>query len=284
VRLIALPENRGFAAAVNAGVGFGAASGAGAAPGTSAAAGTSAARGAAAGAAEFVLVLNGDTALVEDPLPALLKTMDEQPRRAVAGPRLVYPDDRAQESRERFPSVGSTLAGFFGGSPGAAPPWTDADRTVGPAVLRRPSWYLMGAALLFRRKALDAVGPLDENYFFYLEEVDWFRRAARAGWGWALASETRVIHHLGASLRAADPGLEARIKRNWYRSRLRYFLRHEGAGRTWLLRAGSLPPLAANALRHRARALVSSDPAARERARVAAAIFADYLFARVGPC
>jgi len=47
------------------------------------------------------------------------------------------------------------------------------------------------------RDALVEVGPLDESYFFYLEEVDWFRRAARAGWGWGLAPEARVVHQIG---------------------------------------------------------------------------------------
>ncbi len=255
-RLIALEENRGFAAAVNAGV--------------------------AAGERPLVLLLNGDTALVDDPLPALAGAMDRDPRCAVAGPRLVYPDGRAQESREAFPTVGATLAGFFGGGRRGTPP-AEGDLEVSPG-LARPPWYLMGAALLFRREALHDVGPLDENYFFYLEEVDWFRRAARDGWGWTLVPEARVVHHLGASLRAADPALEARIKRNWYRSRLRYFTRHEGTYRAGLLRAGSLGPLAANALRYRLKSLATRDPKARARARAAADIFRDYLHARVGPC
>ena len=258
VNLLALEENRGFAAAVN--------------------------RGVAQGTAPRILLLNADTEFVGDPLTPLLSAMDAHPGWAAAAPRLVYPDGREQESREPFPEVGSVLTGFFRrdrrrsthGSPRGVEITSDAGR--------RPAWYPMGAALLLGREALEAVGPLDESYFFYLEEVDWFRRAARAGWGWGLVPEARVVHHLGASLRRADPLLEARIKRNWYRSRLRYFRRHEGGLRYALLRGGSIPFLAANALRHGLRAWRSHDPIERERARLAAEILEDYLRRRIEPC
>ena len=87
-RLVAMPENRGFAAAVNAGV--------------------------AATSAPFVFVLNADTAIEEDPLPALALAIQAHPRWAVAGPRLVYPDGRAQESRASFPTVRAALGAFAG--------------------------------------------------------------------------------------------------------------------------------------------------------------------------
>jgi hypothetical protein len=260
-RLLAMPENRGFAAAVNAGV--------------------------AATSAPFVFVLNADTAVEEDPLPALAHAIRAHPRWAVAGPRLVYPDGRAQESREPFPTVRAALASLAVGRPGERPLPPDV-LDVAPAPLSvpgvspaPPAWYLMGAALLFRRDALLEVGPLDESYFFYLEEVDWFRRAARGGWGWGLVSGARVLHHLGASLRAAEPALEMKIKRNWYRSRLRYFRRHGGRPASTALRAASIPFLFANAVRHQAGAWVRRDASRGVRARTAWAILGDYLLARV---
>ncbi len=256
VRLVAEPVNRGFAAAVN--------------------------RGVSLGTAPRVFVLNADVELLDDPLPALVRALDAGPRRAAAAPALVYPDRRPQENREPFPSVGAALAGFLGGGARRRGPEPAGEEV--PAGAARPAWYPMGAAVLFRRAALEAVGPLDEAYFFYLEEVDWFRRAATAGWGWVRVPGARVVHHLGASLRGVDPVLEARVKRNWYRSRLRYARRHEGGGRGLLLRAGSLPFLAANALRHGVRAALGGSELDRLRARTAGQILGDYLLARVERC
>ena len=39
----------------------------------------------------------------------------------------------------------------------------------------------MGACMLVRRAAFDEVGPFDERYFLFSEEVDWMRRAADRG-------------------------------------------------------------------------------------------------------
>ena len=163
-RLIALAENRGFAAAVNAGV--------------------------AATEAPFLFVLNADTAVETDPLPSLRQAMEAHPRWAVAGPALAHPDGRPQESRTPFPRVQDALAAFLRGGTGAAggggavggggAAALAPDALAPAAGDAAPGWYLMGAALLFRREALDAVGPLDESYFFYLDEVDWFLRAAAA--------------------------------------------------------------------------------------------------------
>ncbi len=258
VKLVALEENRGFAAAAN--------------------------RGVARGTAPHILLLNADTEFVGNPLSPLLAALAAHPGWAAAAPRLVYPDGREQESREPFPEVGPVLAGFFRRDRRHSVHGSARGVEVTPEAGKRPAWYPMGAALLLRREALEAVGPLDESYFFYLEEVDWFRRAARAGWGWGLVPEARVVHHLGASLRRADPLLEARIKRNWYRSRLRYFHRHEGGWESFLLRAGSIPFLGLNALLHRIRAWAGGDPIERERARLAAEILEDYLRRRIEPC
>ena len=40
----------------------------------------------------------------------------------------------------------------------------------------------MGACLLVRRAAVDAVGLLDERFFLFSEEVDWCYRFREAGW------------------------------------------------------------------------------------------------------
>ena len=40
----------------------------------------------------------------------------------------------------------------------------------------------MGAAMLVRREAIDEVGPLDESFFLFSEEVDWCYRFEQAGW------------------------------------------------------------------------------------------------------
>ena len=57
---------------------------------------------------------------------------------------------------------------------------------------------ISGSFMLVRRAALDEVGPLDEGYFLHCEDLDWFVRFGRAGWGIYLVPDAEVVHHKGA--------------------------------------------------------------------------------------
>src|SRR5690606_17454628 len=60
--------------------------------------------------------------------------------------------------------------------------------------------WLLGACLMIRRAAVEAVGPLDEGYRLYVEDIDFGRRLQRAGWGVSLVPAACVVHaHQGAS-------------------------------------------------------------------------------------
>ena len=50
----------------------------------------------------------------------------------------------------------------------------------------------MGACMLVRRAAFDDVGPFDERYFLFSEEVDWMRRAADRGWSVVFTPDARL--------------------------------------------------------------------------------------------
>ena len=57
----------------------------------------------------------------------------------------------------------------------------------------------MGACMLVRRRAFDDVGPFDERYFLFSEEVDWMRRAADRGWSVVFTPYARCVHVGGAA-------------------------------------------------------------------------------------
>jgi GT2 family glycosyltransferase len=60
---------------------------------------------------------------------------------------------------------------------------------------RRVDWAV-GAALLLRRDAVLEVGPLNERYFMYAEDLDWCWRATRKGWEiWFEPSA--IVRHVG---------------------------------------------------------------------------------------
>jgi len=203
VRLIAEGRNRGFTAANNVAL----------APWS--------ARDAAA--PSYVLLLNPDAALTPGALPTLVAALDADERAAVVGPSLLYPDGRFQHAAFRFPGLVQTALDLW-----PVPRLTDTPLNGRYARRRyqagRPFAVdaVLGACMLVRGTALQAVGPLDAGFFMYCEELDWCRRFRKAGWRVLCAPAAVVIHHGGAS---TGQFRFAAFVQLW-RSRLRYFRLH----------------------------------------------------------
>jgi GT2 family glycosyltransferase len=165
----------------------------------------------------YVYVLNEDTTADDWRLDHLVAYLDAHPRVAALGPKLVYPDGRQQDSAWRFPTpLVSTLGLLSLGRVGVKQSRGDQPRRVD---------WVMGAALLVRRAALDGVGLFDEDFFLYSEEVDLQFRLRRVGWEVHYVPEATVVHH-ESQFSSAIP--ERRIHEMW-RSRHRYWRKHHGA-------------------------------------------------------
>ena len=183
---------------------------------------------------DYVLLLNPDTVVRPGAVRALLDFMDANPAAGIAGSRLEHPDGKAQRSAFRFPgalseleeglrlSAVSRLLNRFVVAP---PPPTDA---------RRVDW-VAGASMIVRRAVFEAVGLMDERYFMYYEEVDFCRRAHRAGWPCWYVPASRVVHLVGQSSGVTDEKKpKKRQPEYWFASRRRYFRTHTGLVRTFL--------------------------------------------------
>ena len=149
----------------------------------------------------YVLILNADAWLVGDALDRLVAFADAHPLAAVVGPRLRNPDGTLQRSVRGFPTLwrlateylflrklaphSRALNAFYAGG-------FDHESAA-------EAEFVMGAAMLVRREAVDEVGPLDESFFLFSEEVDWCYRFEQAGWKVYFTPEAEVVHVGGAS-------------------------------------------------------------------------------------
>lgn len=196
VRVIENEANLGFVAATNQGI--------------------------RAGRGRYVLLLNSDAALLDGALKAMVELADATPRAAIVGARVLNPDGSFQASHARFPTVSIELLILTGFGRWMYGPWYPSH---GPDDFRAPAAvdYVSGACLLARRAAIDEVGPLDEGYFMYVEEVDWCYEMKRAGWQVWYQPHASVTHHGAASSRGAA-AREALL----YRGRVRFFRKHYG--------------------------------------------------------
>jgi GT2 family glycosyltransferase len=152
-----------------------------------------------------VLLLNSDTEVRGDVLRAMVRQADAHPAIGALGCRVLNPDGSLQPTCFRAPWPGRLLAaavalhkiplvGRLGDE--RMRHWRrDDERDVD---------VVTGCCLLARREAIEAVGPLDEQFFFYGEETDWCLRLRRAGWAVRFAPVGEIIHHGGASAARLD--------------------------------------------------------------------------------
>jgi GT2 family glycosyltransferase len=194
--LLALQENRGFGAGANAGM-------------------------RAAGGRYFVL-LNPDAWPVGDALERLVGCAERSPRAGAVGPRLIGQDGRPQVSVLGFPTR------WWTGAPAVTmdrrrlrPRHESAERAHDR--LRRGG-FLVAAALLLRREAVEAIGGFDPDFFMFNEEVDLCFRLRQAGWTLAYCPEAEFVHVGGAATRAEW----TKMYRSQVRGHLRFLAKHRG--------------------------------------------------------
>jgi N-acetylglucosaminyl-diphospho-decaprenol L-rhamnosyltransferase len=202
----------------------------------------------AAARGRYVLLLNPDVTFRHGTLGELVAAMDVRPEVGIASVVQSDASGRPQTSIRRFPSTARSFgeALFAGRWPLGAKlgeEVTDADRyrQAGPA-----DW-LVGAFLIARREAVEAVGPMDERFFLYAEEMDWCRRFWQAGWQVEHLPNLTVVHHCGG-------GSSGRLKPQLTYSRILFADKHFGRVQALGIRAGLV-------LRHAVRVAVFAVPA-----------------------
>jgi N-acetylglucosaminyl-diphospho-decaprenol L-rhamnosyltransferase len=174
---------------------------------------------------EFVVVLNADAWLVEDAVEQLVAASRRHPRAAVIAPRLLNSDGTLQRSVRGYPTVWR-LATEYLYLRKLAPRSRALNAFYGAGfdhAREREVEWVMGACMFLRRRAYDEVGPFDERYFLFSEEVDWMRRAADRGWSVVFTPDARCVHIGGA----AHGG---RLFRENVRGNLRYLALHGRPG------------------------------------------------------
>jgi len=134
----------------------------------------------------YALLLNEDSELCPGATLALWRALQEHPRAACAGARLLRPDGRGQACAWRFPTLATALAGALM----AHRVYTVQSRGERT---REVDWC-QSSALLVRRAAAAQVGYLDPDFFVYSDEVDFARRLRDAGWHSVYVPQALAVH------------------------------------------------------------------------------------------
>ena len=170
----------------------------------------------------YVLLLNPDTEVRTDALETLVRFMEEHPGTGAAGAGLINPDGTIQPSCYPSPTLLRELWRLF--HLDAIRPYARYDLHDGILETPQEVDFVHGACLLLRRKALDQVGSLDEDYFIYTEEVDLCHRLRQKGWKVYWVPKAVVVHYGGQSTHQ----VAARMFLQLHESKILYFRKHHG--------------------------------------------------------
>lgn len=176
VTLVRRPDNAGFAHGVNGGLEL--------------------ARG------DAFLLVNPDTQFTDNVLPPMLAYQRDHPDIGILAPKLLDADGTLQFSCRAFPGFNtalfnrySLLTRLFGNNRFSKQYlMTDFDHTEVADV----DWA-SAACWLLSRRAYERVGPLDEGYFWSIEDVDYCQRMHRAGLRIVYFPQVSLIHDIGRS-------------------------------------------------------------------------------------
>ncbi len=146
---------------------------------------------------EVVLIINPDIIPLKGSIEGMTNFICKNPKIGLLGPQLLNFDGSIQNSSFAFYSPLTILyrRTFLNLLPWAKKELnrfltSNKDKTK----ISEVDW-IMGSALMTTKKAMDAIGPMDENLFLYMSEVDWAHRFWENGYKVIYFPEARMYHY-----------------------------------------------------------------------------------------
>jgi GT2 family glycosyltransferase len=163
----------------------------------------------------IVCLINSDVKVLDNSIWKMYSYLVEHSNVGIIGPRVLNPDLSLQNSILKLPSISNSLVRAFGADSimKRAKKQSDEVRSVGS---------LAGCFLMVKKAAIDDVGLLDEQFFFYAEDIDWCKRFIDANWEVLYFPEAKIIHYGGGSS-AVSP---IKYYVEMHKANLRYWKKH----------------------------------------------------------
>ncbi|MEX0651486.1 MAG: glycosyltransferase family 2 protein [Actinomycetota bacterium] len=177
-------------------------------------------------AAPYVLLLNPDVEWWAGTLADYVAVAETHKRAGIVGPLVRNSDGTVYESGRLFPSVVDAVGHAFLGSLRPSNPFTRRYQMHGwDRTTEREVDWVSGCCMLFPRSVFDEVGPLDESFPLYGEELDIATRLRDAGRSVLYSPEVEIVHEIGVS---AGRSREMLLMHS--ESIYRYYRKHRATG------------------------------------------------------
>lgn len=150
---------------------------------------------------KYLFLINSDVVVYPNCIESMVDYMERHPEIGLLGPRIVGTDHKVQRSCMGYPSLWNTfcravlLDGIFPHVKlfsGFLMKYWAHDSIKEVDVINGCFWSV-------RRRAIEEVGLLDEDFFMYAEDIDWCKRFNSAGWKVVYFPLAEALHYGGAS-------------------------------------------------------------------------------------
>ena len=181
----------------------------------------------------YVLMLDADAEVLDSSLDRMVEFMDTHKDAGCAGAKTLRPDNTLEYSCKRFYSLITIV--FRRTHLNKLFPNNRFNRyhlmmDFNHDNVLEADW-VAGACFLMRREVVEAIGLLDEKFFFGIEDVDWCYRIKRKGWKVYYIPDAKIVHHVQ---RTSASGFN-RMTWEHFKSGLYYYRKHS-IGREYLRR------------------------------------------------
>lgn len=180
-----------------------------------------------------ICLVNSDVVIRDGCIDKMYSFIEQHSSAGILGPRILNPDLTLQSSCRGTLSLWNTLcrslaldtifprSKLFGGLLMNFWPH-DSIRSVDA---------ILGCFWMVRREALNEIGPLDERFFMYAEDIDWCKRFRMAGWEVVFLPHAEAIHYGGGS--SLNAPIRSYIRAN--QSSFVYWNKHYGKARVFCI-------------------------------------------------
>jgi len=137
--------------------------------------------------ADYVLLLNNDTNIDQpDFLKKLVEAGEKNENAGILGPLIYeYGTDLSRRQAGKIHFAGGKINRLY---------TKGIHVTCNTKHVTEETDYITGACILIKRKVIEKIGLMSEEYFLYCEDVDWCLKARKAGFLCLVVPEARISH------------------------------------------------------------------------------------------
>lgn len=133
---------------------------------------------------EYLLLLNSDTKILDNALEKLVNFAKGKEELGIVGPKLLNPDKSPQPSAAPFYTLPVVFISLLRG---------DSFLRRSYQETREVDW-VAGACFLIKKEITKKIGFLDEEFFMYIEEMEFCFRAKKAGYKTYFYPAAKIFH------------------------------------------------------------------------------------------